>query len=273
MSANNATSTQKKATKALFASVKTLLYCLVIILSALILSSCGGAAPAVEEPAAEENPSQNPPENAAPLYVLEESIWESNIINVCWENPTQDNQADRAFIQAAIERTWERVSLLDFIGWKACQPESDGIRIQLSDEPPHTKGLGTNIDGVPNGLVLNSTFEKWGCVNENAEQAPCIFPYNGYTREDLLRITAVHEFGHALGFAHEQNRADTPSWCDAPQGENGTLPIGGWDLDSVMNYCNPRWSGDGHLSKLDIAGVQMIYGAKTIWKERGKLGH
>lgn len=260
--------------------MKKLFYLLVILFSIWLLTSCGGAAPAVEEPVAEEPAAEEPmeeepmeeaPSITEPLYVLEESVWESSSINVCWENPSPDNQADRVFIQTAIERTWEAVSLLDFVGWEGCRDEANGIRIQLSDESPHTKGLGTNIDGVPNGMVLNPTFENWGCVNENFEQAPCTFPYNNYSRADLIRITAVHEFGHALGFAHEQNREDTPSWCDTPQGENGSLPIGGWDLDSVMNYCNPEWIGNGELSEMDIAGVQMVYGEKRIGKERKKL--
>ena len=239
---------------------------LIIIFSLWLLTSCGAPAaeePAVEEPAAEEpaaEPEESPPKRIDELYVLESAIWESNLINVCWENPNQENQSEREFIQSAIENTWEAVSLVDFVGWGECDLESKDIRIQISDENPHTKGLGRNIDGLENGMVLNVTFNDWGCVDASSNQTSCVFPYNGYSKEDLIRITAVHEFGHALSFAHEQNRADTPSWCDAPQGENGTLPIGGWDLDSVMNYCNPRWSGDGNLSETDIAGVQMIYG-------------
>ena len=247
----------------------------IIIFSILILTSCGGAPsaeePAVEEPAAEEpmeepatEPEDRPPKRIDELYVLEEAIWESNIINVCWENPDQNNQADRDLIQAAIEETWDAASLVDFIGWGICQPEATGIRIQINDESPHTKGLGTNIDGLLNGMVLNTTFNNWGCVDADHEHAPCIFPYNGYSREDLIRMTAVHEFGHALGFAHEQNRDDTPSWCDQPHGAEGTMPIGGWDLDSVMNYCNPNWIGNGELSEMDILGMQTVYGAAPL---------
>ena len=259
--------------------MKNRIFLIIILFSLWLLTSCGGAAPvaeepAVEEPAAEEpaaEPEESPPKRIDELYVLESAIWQSNVINVCWENPDEKNQAEREFIQAAIENTWEAVSLADFIGWGECNPESQGIRIQLSDESPHTKGLGTDIDGLENGMVLNVTFNNWGCVDTSNNQTPCLFPYNDYARKDLIRITTVHEFGHALGFAHEQNRADTPSWCDMPQGAEGTMPIGGWDLDSVMNYCNPRWSGDGHLSEMDIAGAQMIYGAKIIEKDRKKF--
>ncbi len=263
--------------------MRTRIFLIIIILSLWLLSSCGGAAPTVEESAAEEPaaaepaaeepaaPEESPPKRIDELYVLESAVWESDLIPVCWENPDESNQAEREFIQAAIEKTWEAVSLVDFIGWGECNLESKGIRIQISDESPHTKGLGSKIDGLENGMVLNITFSNWGCVDTSGNRIACIFPYEDYSREDYIRISAVHEFGHALSFAHEQNRADTPSWCDAPQGAEGTLPIGGWDLDSVMNYCNPRWSGDGYLSEMDIAGVKMVYGMGAIKKEAKKI--
>ena len=59
--------------------------------------------------------------------------------------------------------------------------------------------------------------------------------------------------------------------CDTLQGAEGTMPIGGWDLDSVMNYCNPQWLGDGNLSAMDVEGIQMIYGAKTTRKDLRKI--
>lgn len=38
--------------------------------------------------------------------------------------------------------------------------------------------------------------------------------------------------------------------------------IGPWDLNSVMNYCNPSWNGNGNLNRTDIQGVQALYGAR-----------
>ena len=136
--------------------MKNRIIVIIILLSLWLLTSCGGAAPAEEAPAAEAPAEEAPAAAPDELFVLESAVWESNSINICWENPNQNNQREREFIQAAIENTWEAVSLIDFIGWGECENEASGIRIQISDESPQTKGLGTNIDGLENGMVLNT---------------------------------------------------------------------------------------------------------------------
>jgi len=88
--------------------------------------------------------------------------WSSPTIPVCWENPTSTNASGRAWTQQAVEETWERHSSVIFTGWSKCNNTSKGIRILIDDDGPHTKGLGNQLDGTPNGMVLNFTFNKWG---------------------------------------------------------------------------------------------------------------
>jgi hypothetical protein len=183
--------------------------------------------------------------------VLRSGLWDTREIPVCWENPanTPLDQQGRAWTRQAAQETWERHSQLRFVGWQGCTAQSRGIRIRIADDGPHVQHLGKHLDGMRDGMVLNFTFQRWGlsCAQR---------------QEYCIKAIAVHEFGHALRFAHEHNRPDTPAECRAERaGTDGDMLVTAYDLSSVMNYCNPQWSGNGKLSPLDIVAVQKLYGA------------
>jgi hypothetical protein len=189
-------------------------------------------------------------------YVSKNHLWPSNIVSVCWENPTPDNARQRLAVEVAVEQSWELYAGLAFSGWgNACIAGARGIHIFVADEQPRSL-IGSRLDGVTRGVRLNFSFGNWG-------RAYCGSDAN---RDSCIKTVGVHEFGHVLGLIHESLRSDAPTSCkdsyvvtsddsDPGDGQERTP----YDPESIMNYCNLIYGKQTSLSALDKVVAQVMY--------------
>lgn len=191
-------------------------------------------------------------------YIKNSAVWAQYQIPVCWVNPSVANVTERGWVQRAVDRSWGSHAQIAFVGWEnACPSTNQGtaIRIKIDDGMPNAQGLGTQLLSQPEGIHLNFQYTTWqtGYCKKNEDR-----------RQACIETQAVHEFGHALAFAHEISRC-----ADQAQGIDGVSYMGGWGIAAIMYYCSPEYvSGirgiQATLNPDDLKALTSFYGQPIV---------
>ena len=192
--------------------------------------------------------------------------WPLGVAPTCWVDP--DDRIDLQIrVRQILRETWESYANVSFTGTEPSLPFG-GLWASCANTPAtHISvafSTAANFRGSTNGGAATGAL-----VTLISDRALGV----NYER---FRYQVIHEFGHALGFAHEMQRPDNWNGSTAYQcGGDGTdvgnyaRVAGGlyltptYDVNSIMNYCHPvDYPQD--LSLGDISGVRAVYGRRDV---------
>lgn len=202
---------------------------------ALVLSATAGCAVAATD-------TETTAQESDHLY-LTGTTWPSGNVRVCWSASSLARTtfaAEAAIVRQRASEEWPTAARISFTGWLPCPANTGGMTV-------------INLD---NSTAANANVGYPGSSGTDTANL-------GTGRGDFGGSLIPHEFGHLLGFAHEQQRPDfnVPA-CDGTDITGGNTLGTDPDVNSIMastGYCqeNP------HLSAIDRQGVVVAYGARN----------
>lgn len=215
----------------------------------------------------------------APLYAsLDENVWSSNTINLCFQPFDQASYDDpnwasvTSHIRTTIESAYEAPPAigLSLGSWGLC-PRWNEFKVG-------NQSLAT----VEVLVWMNPPNDDYSATRYCDAGTPIAFPFGDEckrptrTSHHVVLATSpeywafdtaiLHEFAHVLGFSHEFTRDDWDGVCN-PDGDDsgdnaGDIKLTPYDPDSILNgtYCGTPTE----LSELDKLGFEIAYPASTV---------
>jgi hypothetical protein len=174
-------------------------------------------------------------------------------------------------VQHFFANTWGRVADVNAVDWQECSGSTNGmLQVQITNSN-FCDQLCPILPDVQLNLVIKQKCEEdcradfWSSSNS----------YQGTDRPTVLTVdvadgrepvTQVHEFGHALGFAHEFERPDWPTrpGCsrddECVNGKVGSVCIdGGCECRSDNECAGGNWGGTCESGKCSNSSTDMSY--------------
>lgn len=186
------------------------------------------------------------------------TLWTTmgNTIPVCWITPGFNRE--KRIVRQAVLDTWAYYAELEFTGWGDCPAQGDAqlVRVAIQNQGIANAGAGGSA-----ALGTNALSKAGDPANVNMSFNP-----DGSADAQRIEYVGVHEFGHVLGFEHEQDlpgNVEGPAHCDTIGVDPNGVPVTAFDRNSVMNYCNADGNAQGRLTDVDILGVRSVYGTHT----------
>ncbi|RJF92813.1 hypothetical protein D3871_28020 [Noviherbaspirillum saxi] len=188
------------------------------------------------------------------------TLWTSNnnTVPVCWETAGYDRE--KKIVKEAVQGTWEFHANINFTGWDTCPTEGEAshVRMRIDSYGDENAGAMGRAPVFGTGALSKPAEKRTGVIFQ--------FKPDGKADQSRVEYIAAHEFGHILGFMHEQDGAgnvEGPAHCAQITGTgDNAKPVTEYDRDSVMNYCNKFGNMRGDLTDIDIKGAHEVYGIR-----------